>query len=88
MLMIDGCSTGAANQVGDAGCSMADQVFLCEMGARNHGQFVRCVARLTRTWVRAGMVAKNKRGRIVRCAARADIPPDGDDEDLRRPGRR
>ncbi len=72
-VVIGKCDTGVENTVSDDGCTKADAVDACAAGARNHGQFVRCVALLARGWKQAGEI--NGIGKIMRCAARADIPP-------------
>lgn len=82
ILTIDGCKTGIENQVGEFGCTMADQVAICAEAVPTHGRFVVCVARLARGWSRSNMFEIRNRGRIVRCAARADIPPSDDGEEF------
>lgn len=61
-VVIDGCDSGIANVVGPDGCSLADAIAACADAAKNHGDFVSCVAHVT------------KEPAIRRCAARADIP--------------
>lgn len=72
-VLIEKCDTGVDNTVGVDGCTKADEVAACASNARNHGQFVRCVALLARGWKAAGEI--NGIGKVVRCAARANIPP-------------
>ncbi|MFH1110920.1 MAG: hypothetical protein V1790_17235 [Planctomycetota bacterium] len=79
-IVIDKCDTGIPNEVSDDGCTRADTVAVCTEGARNHGQFVQCVALLANYWKRSGAITDADRGRIIRCAARADIPPSGDEQ--------
>ncbi len=57
-VVIDGCDSLAPNVVDASGCTLSDKVSACPTNARNHGDFVSCVAHLTRD------------GRIIRCAAR------------------
>jgi hypothetical protein len=45
--------------------------------ARNHGQYVKCVGRVIREITSDGRVAKNCRGKLVRCAARSTCGKDG-----------
>jgi hypothetical protein len=78
-IVIDKCDTGIANDgVGD-GCTRADRVAACAAGADDHGQFVQCVARLGSDWRRSGVVSDADRGRLMRCAARAALPPSDDE---------
>jgi hypothetical protein len=72
-VFIEKCDTGAENTVDEQGCSKNDHIAECIANATNHGQFVRCVARLARQWKANGDI--NGVGKVVRCAARADIPP-------------
>ncbi|MDO8630437.1 MAG: FG-GAP repeat protein [Phycisphaerales bacterium] len=77
-IVIDGCATGIANEMSDNGCTRADAVAVCAEEARNHGQFVQCVAHLVNVWKRSGAINGADHGRITHCAARADIPPSDD----------
>ncbi len=74
-VMIGKCSTGVINHMTPSGCSFIDAINACEAGATSHGRFVRCVALRAVVWIRSGMIARRSLGRIVRCAARANIPP-------------
>jgi len=79
-IVIDGCDTGITNDMSDEGCTPADAVAACADQARNHGQFVQCIALLANGWKRSGAITDADRGRIIRCAARADIPPSDDEQ--------
>ncbi len=81
-IVIDKCDTGIANEVSDEGCTRADTVAVCAEEARNHGQFVQCVAQLANGWKRSGAITDADRGRIMRCAAQADIPPSDDEQTI------
>jgi len=81
-IVIDRCDTGITNEVSDEGCTRADAVAICAEGARNHGQFVQCVALLANGWKRSGAITNADHGRIMRCAARADIPPSDDEQTI------
>jgi hypothetical protein len=78
-IVIDGCDTEVANASFKDGCTMADALAVCAESPRTHGRYVSCVARLTNTWKRADMLAPGEKGKIVRCAARANIPPSDDE---------
>ena len=73
-VLIGDCDSGVANATLDTGCTMADEINACAAGARNHGQYVRCVNAKTNGWKRAGLIRGIDRARIVRCAAQSDIP--------------
>jgi hypothetical protein len=77
-IVIDGCHTGVANEMSDNGCTRADAVAACVEEARNHGQFVQCVAHLANDWKRSGAINDADHGRITHCAAHATIPPSDD----------
>jgi probable HAF family extracellular repeat protein len=73
-VVIDGCNSGVANHLFDNGCAMSDLIGECADRASNHGQFVGCVAKLTNTWKKEGLISGREQGRIQRCAAQANIP--------------
>lgn len=77
-ILIDGCDTGVVNQPLGEGCTIADEIAKAAAGARNHGQFVSAVAHLTEAWLAAGRITDADKGRIQRCAGRADFDADGD----------
>ncbi len=74
-VVIDGCDSGVPNllNVDDQGCSISDLLANCA-DARNHGQYVRCVAGVLRELVNEGLICSSQRRLIQRCAARADLP--------------
>ena len=53
---------------------ISDQIAKCAEEARNHGKFVSCVARLTNELKREGIITKEDKQTIQRCAAQARIP--------------
>jgi hypothetical protein len=46
----------------------------CQVDVKNHGKFVRCVAKLTKELKKAGVIPGKEKGPIQSCAAQADIP--------------
>lgn len=75
-VIVDGCDSGVTNHVVDEDtlCTISDLIAECAANARNHGEFVRCVAKLTNALNRAGVITGAEKGRIQSCAARASIP--------------
>ncbi|MCP4251425.1 MAG: right-handed parallel beta-helix repeat-containing protein [bacterium] len=73
-IIVDGCETNVPNMMLDDGCTMSDEIAKCAVQADHHGEFVRCVARLAKSWQRDGLISGQEKGRIQRCAARSDIP--------------
>jgi cysteine-rich repeat protein len=73
-IIIDGCDSG----VTDIDGTMNGQIISCGEGAVNHGAFVSCVAHLTNTWKKEGLINGQAKGAIQRCAASANIPPVSD----------
>ena len=73
-VVIDGCDSQVTNHVLDDGCTIADLIAECAAGAQNHGQFVSCVAELTNSLKRDGVITGLEKGAIQSCAAQADIP--------------
>lgn len=73
-VVIDGCDSGAGNDVSSLGCSISDQIAEYAAGASNHGKFVSCVSHLTNALKKAGVITNQEKGAIQSCAGQADIP--------------
>ena len=73
-VVIDGCDSGVPNHLADDGCTIADLIREIAASATNHGEFVSGVAALTNAFKKDGIISGREKGRIQRCAARADIP--------------
>ena len=73
-VVIDGCDSGVVNACLDGGSTILDLIAECADGAKNHGQFVRCVAALTNDLKAQGIITGREKGAIQSCAAQADIP--------------
>jgi hypothetical protein len=74
MLVIDGCSTGVLDLTLLDGSLMSAKIANCAANARNHGEFVKCIAQLTNEWMRAGYINGAEKGAMERCASRANLP--------------
>lgn len=73
-VVIDGCETGVSDgPVGDEGL-LSELLDACGTNAKNHGQFVKCIARLTNDLKREGILTSGEKAAIQACAAKADIP--------------
>lgn len=72
-VLIGGCDTGVPNALSANGCTISDQFAACEAGARNHGQYVSCVAYVTNQLKKAGVITGKQKGEIQSCAAQSDI---------------
>ena len=72
-IMIGDVDTGIIDTLYD-GQLISEWIIQCAEGAKNHGQFVSCVARLTNELKREGLITKEGKTTIQRCAARARIP--------------
>lgn len=73
-VIIDGCDSGVTNLFPEEGCTISDKITECAQGAKNHGKFVSCVAKLTNALKKAGIITGQQKGAIQSCAAQADIP--------------
>jgi len=73
-VVIDSCDSGVPNTVSPHGCTISDQVQQCATAAQNHGQFVSCVAHLTKNLKQAGDLTGQQSSAIRSCAAPANIP--------------
>lgn len=71
---IDDCDSNVDNELLDNGCTLADLVAECAEGVRNHGEWVNCVAHLTRDLKKSGILNGREKGAIQSCAGQADIP--------------
>ncbi|MBN2187742.1 MAG: hypothetical protein JW732_09915 [Dehalococcoidia bacterium] len=74
MVIIDGCDTGVVDQVSDGCNTISGEIAQCAADASNHGEFVKCVSHLTNELKKAGCITGEEKGKIVSCAAKADIP--------------
>jgi hypothetical protein len=74
-VIINGLDTGIQNSaVNPAGCTFADlmveMVETCLAGAKNHGQFVRCVSHETNLLKRAKTITGKQKGKIQSIVAK------------------
>ncbi len=75
---IDGCDTGVMDRL----VTLDGQINLlsafiaeCEVGPpKNHGQYVKCVSHTLNDLKKSGQITGREKGKIQRCAAKADIP--------------
>jgi len=74
MLHMGGVDTGVPDLTLPDGTTFSGLIADCATDARNHGQFVRCVAGLADTWLLEGYISGADRGRIVSAAARSGSP--------------
>lgn len=60
------------------GAMLSDQARVwyrgCAAGARNHGQFVSCIAKTTNAAVKSGLLTGAQKGAVQACAAQANVP--------------
>ncbi|MBS1816372.1 MAG: peptidase [Acidobacteria bacterium] len=72
------CSTRVPNTQLSNGAMLTDQARVwyrdCADGARNHGQFVSCVAHTTNAAVKASLITGAQKGAVQQCAAQASVP--------------
>lgn len=77
-VIINGCDTGVPNTFfssgPNAGCSISDLIRRCAANAKNHGDFVSCVAHLTNILKKDDVISGGQKGDIMRCAAGASLP--------------
>jgi len=74
-VMIHGCDSHMSNDLLSDGCTIADHISACAAGARNHGSFVSCVARVTSDLRADGVLTGGQRSNIQTCAARSNPNP-------------
>lgn len=74
-VVIDGCDTGVPNAVvNDEFCTISDLIAQCAANATTHGGFVSCVAATANSLKKQGLITGKQQGKIVSCAAKANIP--------------
>jgi hypothetical protein len=73
-VIIDGCDSGAQNDVSPDGCAISDQIDAIAASASSHGEFVSGVAQLLNSLKKAGVITGAEKDAIQSCAAGADIP--------------
>ena len=73
-VVVDGCDSEVTNTVFPSGCTLADLLADCTDKVRKHRKFVRCVARLTHTMKRIGIITGQQKDAIQSCAVQADLP--------------
>ena len=72
-VFLDQCDTGVPNYTTEDGKSISELINECAAGAKNHGKFVSCVAKLTKSLKRNDVIVNTQSSAIQSCAARADI---------------
>ena len=73
-VVIGSCNSGVPNTLFASGCTITDLVMNCADGAKNHGQFVSCVAHTLNDLKKQGVITGAQKGAIQSCAAGAPIP--------------
>ncbi|HZI65418.1 MAG TPA: lamin tail domain-containing protein [Thermoanaerobaculia bacterium] len=73
-VVIDGCDSGAGNDLFSNGCKISDTIAACAAAAATHEDFTGCVAHATNELLQSGVITAKERGAIQKCAGKADIP--------------
>ncbi|WP_232225342.1 thrombospondin type 3 repeat-containing protein [Christiangramia salexigens] len=75
-VIIDGCDTGVENRTTlECGIMFSDKMDDLEVGNyRNHGAFVRTVAKMVNSWYKDGLVTLAEKDALMTCAGQANIP--------------
>jgi hypothetical protein len=73
-VVIDGCDSDVMNFLLFDGCTISDKVMECAANANNHGKFVSCVSQLTNELKKDGILTGKEKGKIMKCAATAELP--------------
>jgi subtilisin-like proprotein convertase family protein len=68
-LMIAGHDSGVLNHPLQGGGTFQSAIDACMEGARNHGQFQKCVNALADAWLEGGMISGREKGMITSTAA-------------------
>jgi hypothetical protein len=70
-IVIGSCDSGVPNTFLEDGCSLADLVSRCSVDAKNHGDYVSCVAKTGQALRDARLITDTSKGKIQSCAASA-----------------
>ena len=73
-VIIDGCDSGAENDLFANGCKISDTIEACAAAAVTHEDFTACVTQAMNTLKNSGAITNKERGAIQKCAGQADIP--------------
>lgn len=73
-VVIDGCDSGAENDLFANGCKITDTIEACAAAAVTHEDFTACVTQAMNTLKNNGAITNKERGAIQKCAGQADIP--------------
>ncbi|HEX9689550.1 MAG TPA: lamin tail domain-containing protein [Thermoanaerobaculia bacterium] len=73
-VVIDGCDSGAENDLFSDGCKITDRIDDCAASAVTHDDFTACVTQLTNDLKRDGFITNKEKAGIQKCAGRARIP--------------
>ncbi|MEO8349763.1 MAG: lamin tail domain-containing protein [Acidobacteriota bacterium] len=73
-VVIDGCDSGAGNDLFNNGCKISDGIAACAAAAVTHSDFTSCVAQYTNALKSNGSITNKEKGAIQKCAGKADIP--------------
>ena len=65
-ISIDGCETGVNDQLYNSQF-ISELIGQCAVNAKNHGNFVSCVAKLTNELKKAGVISGKEKGAIQSC---------------------
>jgi len=68
-VVIRGCDSSVINVVDETGCTVADKTNYCEEAAKNHEQFVSCVAALAETLTEEYVIHPWGKSSLVKCSA-------------------
>ena len=73
-VVIDGCDSGAGNDLFSDGCKITDRITACALAALTHDDFTACVTKLVNDLKRDGFLTNKEKGDIQKCAGKAGIP--------------
>ena len=73
-VVIDGCNSGAGNDLFSDGCKITDRIAACAASSLTHDAFTQCVTVLTNQLKRDGFITNKEKADIQKCAGKALIP--------------
>ena len=73
-VVIDGCDSGAENDLLSTGCTITDEADKCASAATTHEEFTACMTQVTNRLVKMKIITNKEKSQIQKCAGLAAIP--------------
>lgn len=72
-VIIKNCDSKVSNSLDENGCTISDKIDSCSKGSKNTGQYISCIAKLTRTLKKDHLINWREKYSIFRCATKLKL---------------